>query len=273
MPKLKQQQANLQAIRNVAKAFGLPEVRAPKTESRQMRSLVQRGLAKRTSEGKLVLTDRGRQKLKNFWGVNYKEVVKLADKWRRKYPDFHIGDYRYEPWTYAPILTVLKRQLGQLKGKMILELGFGGISFLQELRKRGAIVAGIDIIPSNIDRHPKEIVKKLNLKIGNVTELDKVFKEQKFDAIVAREFFDVFSWDVLGPFNRGLVWKKFLKEGTLRDAFKAIRNQLNNNGILICSQSPRWYSDAIEALPPNLKFLYSAEHGAFINKIGVFKAI
>ncbi|MBS3057323.1 MAG: class I SAM-dependent methyltransferase [Candidatus Diapherotrites archaeon] len=238
-----------------------------------MRSLVARGLAKRTSEGKLALTDKGRQRLENLWGVNKKELNKILKQVRKRYPLEITGrGYAYHAFGYIPVLTILKKQLGSLRGKKILEVGFWEIPFLQELKRRGAIVAGVDVTPSSISKHPKEIIKKLNLMEGNVTKLNEILKGQKFDGIVARNLFEIFSAEVTSPLNRNLPWGRFIEEkGTLKEAFAAIRNQLKDGGIFISAEDNRYIT--AQSSFPGFKRLYLATPELVLEKMAVFKAI
>ena len=262
-------------MRKLRSQFGFPKVPVLKTEIKQMRSLLQRGLAKRNVQGKMVLTEKGKLRLKNLWGLNKKEMNGLLKKFRERYPlKIMTEDYAYYTFAYVPLLTILKKQLGNLRGKKILEVGFMEIPFLKELKRRGAIVAGVDVMPSNIARHPKRVREELNLMVGNVTKLNETLKGQKFDGIVARKLFEIFSEEVMGPLEkiRNWSWRQFIEEkGTLKEAFAAIRNQLKDGGIFISAESNKYIIN--QGPFPGFKRLYLATPEFALVKIAVFKAI
>ena len=219
----------MDAIKKVGKHFGFPKVRIPKTESRQMRSLLARGLAKQIPEGKMVLTEKGKQRLKNLWGLNQREIHKLSETFYRRYPVVE-GDRGYFAPRHASAILVLKKLLGGLKGKKILELGFRDVPFLLELKKRGALVAGIDSDP--FARFGYELRNKLNLWPVEVMGMGKIFKEQKFDAAVAYNLFDLYDLSHT--------------QETLKSMFKAVHAQLEEGGIFLIGGT------APEEGPPNL---------------------
>ncbi len=91
---------------------------------------------------------------------------------------------------YAPTMVVLRKIFKQdFRGKKILELGPGVPVMLKELKRRGAIVIGLDADPFRKDAHG------LRIEQGKIEHLDRYFlgvngKPQKFHAIISKNVFE-----------------------------------------------------------------------------------
>jgi len=78
------------------------------------------------------------------------------------------------------IVHLLKKHIGTLKGKYMLDLGCGPGVLLEDLKKEEANVCGIDISSSAVDFCKS---RGLDVKKANVSKLP--FKKKKFDGILA----------------------------------------------------------------------------------------
>ncbi len=76
--------------------------------------------------------------------------------------------------------SLLKKYLGTLKNKNILDLGCGPGVLLEDLKKDGANIFGIDISPSAVD-----FCKSRGLDVKKADVLEFPFKKEKFDGILA----------------------------------------------------------------------------------------
>ncbi len=99
-----------------------------------------------------------------------------------RYPEAklpHVGPigHKYDARYYNPILEVMLITFRSLRGKRVLELGFGGTGFLEELHRRGAKVSGLDAV---VYERPAG----LDLRRGDFSELPEKFRGRKFDVIV-----------------------------------------------------------------------------------------
>lgn len=105
------------------------------------KNLLQRKIAKKNMAGKLVLTKGGKQKLLEKIGLSEKRIEESKKS---------ISEYIREAknrWTYGEydkLFAIIRKQLHSLKGKRILEIGFGISHFARVLEKQGAIIMGID---------------------------------------------------------------------------------------------------------------------------------
>jgi|GEM_PF-2790026 len=125
-------------------------------------------------------------KIEKLWpkeGVNGKEKPRrfIARRLHKAY-DLTLGSTR----TYGPMLTVLNKLFRRdFRGKRFLELGPGVPVMLQELERRGAIVAGLDADPQ--PHNPA----KIRIERGEIEALHRLFKGEKFNAIISKNTFEL----------------------------------------------------------------------------------
>ncbi|OGI12219.1 hypothetical protein A3K64_02710 [Candidatus Micrarchaeota archaeon RBG_16_36_9] len=132
----------------------------------------------------------------------YNKIAFLFDKKRKE--ELIYNDYIEMPST----LSLLQN----IREKKILDLGCGVGTLSKILKKRGAIVKGIDISPKMIE-FAKQNVKDVEFKVGSVYKLP--YKSETFDIVVASLVVHYFS--------------------NLNKAFKEIRRVLKKDGIFIFS--------------------------------------
>lgn len=149
----------------------------------EVKSLLQRGLAEVGKTGKLLLTPEGKRYLIEIHGLSRSELARVAMELSKHPRELLHGGYKYRPRAYRAVLSFLNAYFrhGGLRGKRILELGYGGCAFLIELQKLGAYVAGLGEKPS---ARAQEMAKQLNLKEGKIEDVEKYFPGEMFDVIV-----------------------------------------------------------------------------------------
>jgi len=132
----------------------------------------------------------------------YDRIALVYDRKRKE--KLIYNDYNEVPAT----LSFLRN----IKGKKILDLGCGSGIYTKILKRRGAIVRGIDISPKMIELAKKN-VKGVEFRVGTVYKLP--YKSGTFDIVLASLVVHYFS--------------------NLNKAFKEIRRVLKKNGIFIFS--------------------------------------
>ena len=75
---------------------------------------------------------------------------------------------------------LLKKHVGTLKGKRMLDLGCGPGVLLEDLKKEGAIISGIDIFSSAVD-----FCKSRGLNVKKADAIKLPFKEKNFDGVLS----------------------------------------------------------------------------------------
>ncbi len=97
--------------------------------------------------------------------------------------DLHFRNDREYWWAKGRrelAVHLLKKHVGTLKGKSMLDLGCGPGVLLEDLKKEGANVCGIDISSSAVDFCRS---RGLDVKKADVSKLP--FKKKKFDGVLA----------------------------------------------------------------------------------------
>lgn len=112
------------------------------TETPVKGNLVERGIAKKNWRGKLVLTQTGKQLLLEKIGLEKGRKKEYSKKIRQ----LRTGkDKSQLVWgDYPGVFAIIKKFIPRLKGKKILEIGFGESDLIKVLEKEGAIITGID---------------------------------------------------------------------------------------------------------------------------------
>ncbi|MBI4846544.1 MAG: class I SAM-dependent methyltransferase [Candidatus Omnitrophica bacterium] len=89
---------------------------------------------------------------------------------------------------YGPIIEELKKNLGSLKGKKILEIGAGYGELLEYLQKEEkAVVYGLE--PSSLSVQ-LALRREINVKQGYVKDVPWFFCKIKFDAVISARVFE-----------------------------------------------------------------------------------
>lgn len=135
--------------------------------------------------------------------------------------------YPYLPKEYSHILAIVRTHFGgNLRNRKILEIGPGKTSFLEQLKREGADIAGIEPTP------PAEIPEGIRIEKGFYHEIPEKFKEGEFDAIVSR---GVFNRDTVDGVNkRGPEW--VIKAWETTEAIAEVRGMasvLKPGGIFV----------------------------------------
>jgi ubiquinone/menaquinone biosynthesis C-methylase UbiE len=139
-----------------------------------------------------------------------KEVRETYDRIARRYDEKRKQDKMiYNEYNEMPAtLSFLKN----VKRKRILDLGCGTGIYAKILKKRGAIIQGIDISPKMIEI-AKANVKGVEFRVGTVYNLP--YKSKSFDIVVASLVVHYFA--------------------DLNKAFKEVRRVLKDDGLFIFS--------------------------------------
>lgn len=142
--------------------------------------------------------------------ISEKEVKATYDRIASKYHEKRIKkELLYNEYNEMPAtLSLLKN----IKGKKVLDLGCGSGIYAKILKRRGAIVSGVDISPKMIEI-AKQYVKGVEFKVGSVYKLP--YKPETFDVVLASLVVHYFP--------------------NLDKAFKEIKRVLKKNGIFIFS--------------------------------------
>lgn len=191
---------------------------AIKAKKGKPRSLVERGLAETAKNGKLKATRRGRWQLKRMLGLGTKGIGEASKKLAE------VSKRENKEWlrNYAPMLSVLKKRLGSLKDRKILEIGFGKPFFMEVLKEAGAEVTGLDPWPAMGGNYYSNMI--LRAERGKVEDLRDHFRGEKFDAVVAKNVLTSF---VLGGRQIRVKKEKW------RRILGGIREKLRPGGLLI----------------------------------------
>lgn len=141
--------------------------------------------------------------------ITEKEVRRTYDRiavmWDKKRKEKVIyNDYNEVPATLSFLRNIRK--------KKILDLGCGSGIYAKILKRRGAVVYGIDISPKMIELAKKN-VKGVDFRVGTVYKLP--YDSETFDIVLASLVVHYFA--------------------NLNKAFKEIRRVLKKNGIFIFS--------------------------------------
>lgn len=80
-------------------------------------------------------------------------------------------------------------KMASLKGKKVLEIGCGTASSSIALAEQGAYVYGLDVDDTSLILAKERIAlykldNQIELKLGNATELDKIYQEDYFDVVI-----------------------------------------------------------------------------------------
>jgi len=210
-------------------------------------ALINKGFAKRDERGKLVIAKNGFFRILTHHGIT-SEFRGKAAKRLSKYPQKQRIKWYGDPYyigRYVPIYAFLLKKFSKtgLKGKKILELGFGATTFMEELASQGAKVYGLDI-------HSVEKKPGIKIEVGRAEELNKHFRNQKFDAIYSCGLFhpgggvkpiddlqhavwDINSEKAAGRSVKGAVEKlKKIRAETVA-VLKKVNAKLNKGGYFI----------------------------------------
>lgn len=142
-------------------------------------------------------------------GLTEKEVRTAYDRIARKYHEKRKEKLIYNEYNEMPAtLSLLKN----IKGKKILDLGCGTGIYTKILKKRGAVVSGIDLSPKMIDI-AKHHIKGVDFRVGSAYRLP--YESGTFDMVLASLVIHYFS--------------------NLDKAFREIRRVLRKDGIFIFS--------------------------------------
>jgi ubiquinone/menaquinone biosynthesis C-methylase UbiE len=142
--------------------------------------------------------------------ITEKEVKKTYDRIAKRYHEKRTeeklisSEYNEMPAT----LSLLKN----VKGKKILDLGCGTGIYAKILKRRGAIVSGIDLSSKMIEI-AKQNVKEVDFRVGSVYKLP--YKSRTFDIVLASRVVNYFA--------------------NLNKAFREVRRVLKKDGNFIFS--------------------------------------
>jgi ubiquinone/menaquinone biosynthesis C-methylase UbiE len=142
-----------------------------------------------------------------------KEVKKTYDRIASRYDEKRKSEKLiYNEYNEMPATLSLLRKI---KGKKILDLGCGTGIYAKILRRRGAVVSGIDISPKMIELAKQNLkgVRGADFKVGTVYKLP--YKSGTFDIVLASLVVHYFT--------------------NMDKAFREIKRVLKKNGVFIFS--------------------------------------
>lgn len=120
----------------------------------------------------------GRKRLISKFGLTERKIALVAEGLKKR---------KVENWgVYAPLFCVMRKTLGSLRSKKILELGSATADFASVLKKLGAKVAVMDKVGVN----PRAGVEGHK---GVFEDVGKLFGGRNFDAIISNLSFGVFT--------------------------------------------------------------------------------
>lgn len=108
----------------------------------------------------------------------------MPDKQNQFYTS--ISKYYSEIFPYNPMqVAFVKEKLGQINGKQVLDIGCATGELAFQLAKSGATVIGIDLNDDLLNQAKSNKTHlNLNLRQGNMLELETDFESEQFDAVL-----------------------------------------------------------------------------------------
>lgn len=194
-------------------------------ETPARRNLVKRRIAEKRNDPKLVLTERGKTRLPKR--MDLRKTESAANRTWGNYPR---------------IFLIIRQQLGKVKGKRIMEIGFGKSSLIKRLQKQGAITTGIEI------KKPAETARIPNQVVG--TTMNLPYRNNSFDCIISARVieFGGITEAVFPPMNEETK-KKIAGKAEIEKEQKdkerlilEIHRVLKPKGIIVMQTAEPWIS-------------------------------